>query len=144
LRDLGLISIINFGPGEESLAEEVVARSAGASHAVGCSISQLIALCRRARLCVGGDTGPTHLAAALRVPVVAIYGPTDPERNGPFGAPMIALRSSTSITDHARRGEPEAGMLTITAAQVIAAASQLLPQNGRGARDSASNNGLER
>jgi len=52
---------------------------------MSCTISELIALTRRARLFIGGDTGPLHLAAALRVPVVAIYGPTDPARNGPYG-----------------------------------------------------------
>ena len=51
---------------------------------MSCTISELIALTRRARLFIGGDTGPLHLAAALRVPVVAIYGPTDPARNGPM------------------------------------------------------------
>jgi heptosyltransferase-1 len=122
----GLLSVINFGPGEEPLAEAVVAQSEGCAIAAGCSISQLVALCRRARLCLGGDTGPTHLAAALAVPVVAIYGPTDPERNGPFGAPMIVLRSAMSVTDHARRGEPESGLLTITAEQVIAASLTML------------------
>ena len=41
---------------------------------------------RRARLFVSGDTGPMHLASAFGVPVVGIFGPTDPAKNGPFGA----------------------------------------------------------
>ena len=126
LRELGLISIVNFGPGEESLAQAVEEAAGGAARALRCSISQLIALLRRATLCIGGDTGPTHLAAALGVPVVAIYGPTNPARNGPFGAPCMVLRSPQSITDHARRSQPEAGLLSITAEQVIAAAERLL------------------
>lgn len=126
LRELGLISIVNFGPGEESLAAAVEDAAAGAARAERCSISQLIALLRRARLCVGGDTGPTHLAAALGVPVVAIYGPTNPARNGPFGAPCIALRSPESVTDHSRRSKPEAGLLSISAEQVVTAAQRLL------------------
>jgi ADP-heptose:LPS heptosyltransferase len=40
---------------------------------------------QKARLVVSGDTGPAHVASALGVPVVGIFGPTDPARNGPFG-----------------------------------------------------------
>ena len=89
-------------------------------------ISDLIALTRRARLFIGGDTGPMHLAAALQVPVVAIFGPTNPARNGPFGTSSIVLRSAGSLTSHARRREPEKGMLAITPEEVIAAARNLL------------------
>ena len=81
----GLKSLINFGPGEEDLAHAVEAASGGAAETFTGSLTQLIALTRRARLFIGGDTGPMHLAAALGVPVVAIFGPTDPARNGPFG-----------------------------------------------------------
>ena len=49
-----------------------------------CSLPQFVALARRARLFVGGDTGPLHIAAAAGTPIVGIYGPTDPARNGPF------------------------------------------------------------
>ena len=74
-----------------------------------------------------------HLAAALRVPVVAIYGPTDPQRNGPYG-PMgsnhaiAVLRSSESTTSHARHTAPESGLLQITVSEVLAAARRLLEQ----------------
>jgi heptosyltransferase-1 len=67
-----------------------------------------------------------HLAAALKIPVVAIFGPTNPARNGPFGTPSIALRSVNSTTDHSRRGEAEQGLLEITANDVVAAARKLL------------------
>ena len=50
-----------------------------------CSIEQLIAITRRVSLTIAGDTGPLHLACALGRPVVGIYGPTDPSRNGPYG-----------------------------------------------------------
>jgi len=89
-------------------------------------VSQLISLTRRVRLFIGGDTGPMHLAAALKVPVVGIFGPTNPARNGPFGTRSIVLRSPESATTHARHKQPEAGLLTITAAEVIEAASNLL------------------
>ncbi len=67
-----------------------------------------------------------HLAAALGIPVVAIFGPTNPARNGPFGTRSIVLRSSSSITSHARRTKPEEGLLEIQPDAVVSAARQLL------------------
>jgi heptosyltransferase-1 len=122
----GLCSLINYGPGEEELAVAVEAAGAGAARKISCSISELIALTRRARLFIGGDTGPMHLAAALKVPVVAIFGPTNPARNGPFGTRSIVLRSASSMTDHTRRREPEQGLLEITVGEVVAATRKLL------------------
>jgi len=121
----GLCSLINYGPGEEELAVAVEAAGAGARK-ISCSISELIALTRRARLFIGGDTGPMHLAAALKIPVVAIFGPTNPARNGPFGTRSTVLRSASSMTDHTRRREPEQGLLEITAGEVVAATRKLL------------------
>ena len=122
----GLCSLINYGPGEEELAMAVEAAGEGAARKISCSISELIALTRRARLFIGGDTGPMHLAAALKIPVVAIFGPTDPARNGPFGTRSIVLRSASSMTDHTRRREPEQGLLEITVGEVVAATRKLL------------------
>jgi len=122
----GLCSLVNCGPGEEELAAAVEAAGEGAARKISCSVSELIALTRRARLLIGGDTGPMHLAAALKVPVVAIFGPTDPARNGPFGTRSIVLRSASSMTDHTRRREPEPGLLEITVGEVVAATRKLL------------------
>ncbi len=122
----GMRSLINYGPGEEELAEAVESSSAGAAQKISCSISELIALTRRARLFIGGDTGPMHLAAALQIPVVAIFGPTNPARNGPFGTSSIVLRSASSLTSHARHREPEKGILEILPDEVISAARKLL------------------
>jgi len=127
----GLKSLINFGPGEQDLAQAVQQASDGAAEPMACSLTQLIALARRASLFIGGDTGPMHLAAALGVPVAAIFGPTDPARNGPFGTKSIVLRSPSSQTSHKRRPQPDESLLEITADQVIAAARQLL-ENSRG------------
>jgi heptosyltransferase-1 len=127
----GFRPIVNFGPGEEDLARAVKKASNHAAVAVTCSISQLIALTRRASLFIAGDTGPLHLAAALAVPVVAIFGPTDPARNGPFGTRSVVLRSPSSQTSHKRLPHPAEGLLEITADQVIAAARSLL-ENARG------------
>jgi heptosyltransferase-1 len=125
-RNGGLRSLVNYGPGEEALAAAVEAASDGAAQRVSCSVSELIALTRRARLFIGGDTGPMHLAAALKIPVVAIFGPTNPARNGPFKTRAIVLRSPSSMTDHSRHREPERGLLEITAGEVVAAARKLL------------------
>lgn len=122
----GLRSLVNYGPGEEELAVAVEACSEGAARKVSCSVSELIALTRRARLFIGGDTGPMHLAAALKIPVVAIFGPTNPARNGPFGTRSVVLRSASSMTDHTRRHEPEQGLLEITVGEVVAATRRLL------------------
>jgi len=122
----GLCSLVNYGPGEEELAVAVEAASGGAARKISCSVSELVALTRRARLLIGGDTGPMHLAAALKIPVVAIFGPTNPARNGPFGTRSIVLRSASSMTDHTHRREPEQGLLEITVGEVVAATRKLL------------------
>jgi heptosyltransferase I len=122
----GLRSIVNFGPSEEALARVAESASAGAAVAMSFSLSELIALMRRARLFIGGDTGPMHLAAALKIPVVAIFGPTDPARNGPFGTRNVVLRSPASRTSLTHRHEPDPGLLAISPMQVIKAARELL------------------
>jgi heptosyltransferase-1 len=126
LAAIGLRSILNCGPGEENLAREAEAASEGAAQSMTCSITDLIALTRRAQLFIGGDTGPLHMAAALRIPVVAIFGPTDPARNGPYGTQSVVLRNPASPTTHARRAQPDEGMLEISVDAVIDAARHLL------------------
>ena len=128
-RDLvkcGVQSVVNYGPGEEELARAAETASEGAARAFQCSISELIALTRRAGLFIGGDTGPLHLAAALRVPVVAIFGPTDPARNGPYGTRRVVLRNPASPTTHTRNPRTDEGMLGIGADSVVEAARSLL------------------
>ena len=126
----GIQSFLNYGPGEEALARDAEAASGGAARALECSVSELIALTRRARLFVGGDTGPMHLAAALQVPVVAIFGPTDPTRNGPYATRSIVLRNPASPTTHARRAQPDEGLLEISVSAVVEAARKLLSSSG--------------
>lgn len=121
----GAHPLINYGPGEERLVEETLAASAGTAQPMKCSIGELIALTRRAKVFVGGDTGPMHLAAALRIPVVGIFGPTDPARNGPYGTRSIVLRNPSSPTTHTRRSQPDEGMLEISVEDVVEAARKL-------------------
>jgi heptosyltransferase-1 len=125
----GLRVLVNAGPGEEPLAQAIV-QSAPAATPLTCSLEQLIALTRRVALVIAGDTGPLHLACALVRPVVGIYGPTDPSRNGPFGTAFRVLRSPDSRRDHSRHSAPEAGLLTIQPEDVLRAAAELLaPEN---------------
>lgn len=106
---------------EEPLIREIL-RSADWTRAkyVPSSIIQFIALVRRAKLIVGGDTGPLHLAAAVRTPIVSLYGPTDPARNGPFSGADITLWNRGPI-DYTRR-TPQAGYLPGISVESVRAA----------------------
>ncbi len=118
--------IINFGPREETLAQIAAHASGRVALATSFSVGELIALMRRACLFIGGDTGPMHLAAALHVPVVALFGPTDPARNGPYRTRSTVLRNPLSATSLSHRTQPDQGLLAITVEQVVAAALRLL------------------
>lgn len=122
----GYAPFINCGPDEEHLAAEIVSTSGGAAQTLSLDMAGLIAVTRRAALAIAGDTGPLHLACALATPVVGIFGPTDPARNGPFHSPSRVLRHPESVRDHTRRSEPESGLLTITPDAVTEAALDLL------------------
>jgi heptosyltransferase I len=125
LAERGFFVVVNAGPGEVELANAVHLQSGGVALPAACSLIQFIALTRRVNLVIAGDTGPLHLACALGKPVVGIFGPTDPARNGPFGTRFRVLRSAVSRRDHTRREEPEAGLLTIQPADVLQATDEL-------------------
>lgn len=129
LANNGIASLINFGPGEENLAEIVERSSQGAAKLISCSLSELIALTRRATLFVGGDTGPLHLAVALNTPSVALFGPTDPARNGPYGGRAMVVRSPESMTTYKRTPYSERGLVSVSVDEVLMAASQLLERH---------------
>jgi heptosyltransferase-1 len=126
----GFRVVVNAGPGEERLADELYRATRNAAIPLSCSLGQLISLTRRVALMIAGDTGPLHLACALGRPVVGIYGPTDPSRNGPYGTKYRVLRSPESRRDHTRHGAPEAGLLTISPEDVLKAAYELLAGEG--------------
>ena len=97
----GLRSAVLWGPGEQPLALEVVTHSAGAAIlAPATTIVDLVALARGAALMVSGDTGPTHIAAAVGTPLVALFGPTRPERNGPWSPDDVAVSRATMCRCH--------------------------------------------
>jgi lipopolysaccharide heptosyltransferase I len=88
----GLRSLVLWGPGEEKLASAVVDASAGAADlSPATSIVDLFAIASRAAVLVSGDTGPLHIAGAVGTPVVALFGPTYSERNGPWSGEDITV-----------------------------------------------------
>jgi len=128
---LGLRCILNSGPGEDDLVAAVLAASGGAGPLPFRSdLEQLMAFLRNALCIVGGDTGPLHLAVALGAPVVALFGPTDPARNGPYPPAQrtasnakqnIVLRSPKAVTSYKRRDQYDPSMLEISVEQVFEA-----------------------
>lgn len=130
----GLMSAVLWGPGEEALAQEVVA-GAGAGVAVvtpKTTIADLVALARGASLMVSGDTGPTHIAAALGTPLVGIYGPTRPARNGPLSADDVTVSRDAVCECHHRRrcARDRMCLLDIDVEEVMAAVERRLVAGG--------------
>ena len=128
----GIPSIVNASPSGSPEADAVAASSFDHARVVPCSIAQLIALVRRAAVVVGGDTGPIHLAAALQRPVVAIFGPTDPARNGPYGGSFRVLRAPDAATNYSRRSASDGSMRAITPRMVAAALMEALESKSAG------------
>jgi heptosyltransferase-1 len=127
LKAMGFDVVVNASRKEDALAAAVVAASGGAARVVVCNVTGLIALTRRMTLMVGGDSGPTHLAAALGVPLVALFGPTDPERNGPRGpGKVVVLRDSASVTSYKRTSAEDPGLARISVGAVVEAVQGLL------------------
>lgn len=125
LRERGLPSLVTWGPGEEALADRVVAASAGAARrCFATTLLEYVALARRARLVVAADTGPMHLAAAVGTPVVALFGPTDPARNGPFAAAdEVVRRTPPCAPCHRRQCPRHEGVMDGIEAGVVAEAA---------------------
>jgi heptosyltransferase I len=124
----GWRGIVTFGPGEENLAREVIlAAGKDPPVAIALGLGPLLALLRRAKFVVSADTGPLHLAAALGAPVVGLYGPTDPARNGPFSMHDVVVRNLRYAETTYRRGASySAAMLSITIEQVVEAVEKRL------------------
>jgi heptosyltransferase-1 len=91
-RNFGLRSLVLWGPGEEPLASAVADASHGAAEpAPETTIADLVGIARAARLMISGDTGPLYIAGAVGTPIVALFGPTFSERNGPWAARDVVV-----------------------------------------------------
>lgn len=125
--ELGLRSVINYGPGEQALAENVRRASGEANPVVyDGEMGSLMALLRGAQCIVGGDTGPLHLAVALGTRAVALFGPTDPARNGPYSPSDIVLRSPRAATSYGRSNVTDPSLLDLSVEAVFSAVEQRL------------------
>jgi len=118
--ELNLPCVINYGPGEETLAAAVKSASGHADPFLyDGELGPLMALLKGAQCIVGGDTGPLHLAIALRTKAVAIFGPTNPVRNGPYPPQPFVLRDPAASTTHKRETQTNPSLLRISVAQVF-------------------------
>jgi heptosyltransferase I len=128
LRDsLGLRCVVNYGPGEDDLFLAIRECSGNADPLpYDGPLGSLMALLRKASCIVGGDTGPLHLAIALGTPAVALFGPTDPTRNGPYRSDAIVLRAPGIVTTHTRNDHTHPSMLQIQVPEVFDAVRRRL------------------
>lgn len=113
-REQGIPLVVNGPPQAAGLLKQIPSARVHLSGLPG-----LIDATRRAVAVIGVDSGPTHLAAALGKPGVAIFGPTDPARNGPYGATLAVLRCAGAATTYKRRRDSHASMLAISADAVF-------------------------
>ena len=126
-RRLGLRALLIGGPGEQKLAEAAIsAGKAAAPIRFPTTLPELMAGLAEARVVVGGDTGPLHLAAALGVPVVGLYGPTDPAQTGPYTKKSVVVRNARpEETSYRFSASPSRAMLSISVEQAVAAIARL-------------------
>ncbi len=117
----GVAAWVPIAPGEEHLAQAVVEASDGAARSVEAfAFDFLAAVLRASRLVLGGDTGPLHLAHALGTPVLCLIGPTDPERNGPYGAiERVLFKQLPCSYCYKRYDEIQACLLNISVQEVV-------------------------
>jgi heptosyltransferase-1 len=118
---LDLPLVLNGPPSAAATLEQVPG-----AHIHLSGVSGLIDATRRAHAVIGVDSGPLHLAAALAKPGVAIYGPTDPARNGPYGTSFRVLRSADAATDYKRHAAVAASMQAISPRMVADALTHVL------------------
>jgi heptosyltransferase I len=113
----------------KNLAEAVGRSSGEVALPLKCSLGEPTTLMRRAALFIGEDSGSLQLAAASPVPVIALLGPANPERNGPFGTHSVVLGRPESVSNPSHTDHPNEGLIWIDPQPVIAAADQLLGEH---------------
>jgi lipopolysaccharide heptosyltransferase I len=118
-REWNLKSLVFWGPSEEAMAGRVAETSSGAARvAPPTTLRELIAYLKKARLFVGGDTGPFHIAGALGIPVVGLFGPSDPVVNGPMGSDDRVVWKSVPCSPCYKRRCPGYGTVCMTSIEV--------------------------
>lgn len=123
----GIVPLVVWGPGEQEDARAVSAAAGGPVRlAPPTDLATLAGLLANARLFVGGDSGPLHLACASGCPVVGLYGPTDPEVNGPWGVPHVALCPAGLLYTGVRRHDRRGGFAGLSGEMVERAIDELL------------------
>lgn len=127
-RELGVALVLD-GPA----SAQPLFRSAPAAVPHASGLPGLIWATRRAAAVVGVDSGPLHIAAALGKPGVAIYGPTDPARNGPYGDSLRVLRCGEAVTTYRRGSSIDESMTRILPEQVFEALRSVLRERHRSA-----------
>jgi lipopolysaccharide heptosyltransferase I len=120
--------VIWAGVEEKAWAEQIAAASGGyASPAPPTSLTELASLCRRATLFLSSDTGPLHIAAAVGLPCVGLFGASSGSRNGPYGDKHIVLQKvELTGPSRMRRGADNEALRKITSEEVVAACGCLL------------------
>ncbi len=129
LARLDLAPLVLWGPGEEKLAETVVEASSGtAARAPATTVLELAALARVCRLFLAADTGPLHIAGAVGAPLVGVFGPTDPARNGPWSPDDEVIREIPACAPcHKRNCEVHRDVMgTIRTTAILEAATRRL------------------
>jgi len=123
----GLAAVLIGTPGEQPVAAQVAsACRVGVVDLVGrTDLKQAMALLEGAALVVTNDSGPMHLAAALGRPMVAIFGPTDPTRTGPFGRPDAVVQAVNDRRHHFRHTDATQ-ISAVTVAMAIESADRQL------------------
>jgi heptosyltransferase I len=117
--------VVNGPPDAAPLLEKIQG-----AHVHLSGLPGLIDATRRAHAVIGVDSGPLHLAAALAKPGVAIFGPTNPGRNGPYGGTIRTLRIPGAVDDYSRGSAPHASIVAISPRMVADALAQVLAGAG--------------
>lgn len=114
--------IIFQGPGEDEIVEKVLSSMREKAVVAKPGIKELAALCRKCKLFIGNDTGPIHVAAASGTPVIALFGPADPQRSRPWGREHIVIKKDLPCSPCSRLVCKElACMNSISVADVLKA-----------------------
>ena len=117
--------MVILGSVKEKVVGDDIVQSVGKDAAVNlCGATNLLeaaAWIKQATLFISNDSGLMHMAAALSKPQLAIFGPTDPARNGPYGKSFVVLRDARAVTSYKRKQETDPGMRAIPPEMVFEA-----------------------